>query len=120
MGVITAVDWVPVSSGMFDGVLYRAHVQQLYLRFRDGKVYRYFDCPAPVYKGFLAAESKGSYFSQHIRNHYRHELIHRKHPAGSWGASLEEHLSSSVQIAKARSDQKREDAHAAGVQEGMR
>ena len=117
MAVITVVDWVPVGSGLFDGVLYRADVQQLYLRFRDEKVYRYFDCPESVYKEFLSAESKGSYFSQHIRDHFRHELIHRRGLRGYAGESLEEQLSSSVQIAKARSDQKREDAHAAGVQE---
>lgn len=117
MAVITAVDWVCVNSGLFSAVLYQQDVHQLYLRFRDGNVYRYFDCPESVYKEFLVAESKGRYFSQHIRDHYRHEIIHRKHVGGSSGASLEEQLSSSVQIAKARSDQKREDAHAAGVQE---
>jgi hypothetical protein len=117
MAVITAVDWVPVSSGLFEAVLYRADVQQFYVRFRDGKVYRYFDCPKSVYKGFLTAESKGRYFSQHIRDHYRHEMIHRRHLGGSSGESLEQQLSSSVEIARARSDQKRDEAHAAGVQE---
>ncbi len=117
MAVITAVDWVRVDSGLFSAVLYRQGAQQLYLRFRDGNVYRYFDCPDPVYKGFLAAESKGRYFAQHIRDQYRHELIHRKQLSSETGESLEEQLSSSVQIAKARSDQKRDEAHAAGVQE---
>ena len=117
MAVITAVDWERVDSGLFDGVLYREDVQQLYLRFRDGNVYRYFDCPASAYNEFLAAESKGRYFSQHIRDHFRHELIHRKHLCSRAGESLEEQLSCSVQMAKARSDPGRQDDHAAGVQE---
>jgi KTSC domain len=119
MAVVSAVDWVCVDSGLFRAVLYRLDVQQLYLRFRDGNAYRYFDCPESVYKEFVSAESKGRYFSQHICDHYQYEMIHRKHPGGSAGESLEEQLSSSVQIAKARSDQKREDAHAAGVHEAI-
>lgn len=117
MAAITAVNWVGVDSGLFSAVLYRQGVQQLYLRFGEGSVYRYFACPESVYKGFLNAESKGRYFSQHIRDHYRHELIHRKQFSSDTGESLEKQLSSSVQIAKARSDQKRDEAHADGVQE---
>jgi hypothetical protein len=115
MPVLSGVEWVPVKSGLFVAAAYRNHARQLYLRFRDGKIYRYLECPVSVYREFLTAESKGSYFSQHIRNQFRHELIYRSgngHPS----ESLEQQLSSSVLLARTRAAQKRDAAHAAGVQ----
>ena len=56
---------VPLESSVFTAVAYRAGSQQLYLRFQEGNVYRYFSCPRSVYKELLAAESKGWYFAQH-------------------------------------------------------
>jgi hypothetical protein len=124
MSVISALDWVTVDSGLFAAAAYREQPRQLYLRFRDGDVYRYFDCPLPVYNEFLTAESKGKYFSQKIRNRFRHELVYSKAASDnedeSINACLEEQLSSSVALAKTRAVQKREAAQAAGVQDGIR
>jgi len=47
----------------------------MYLRFRDGDIYRYFDVPVQWYEAFLAAESKGRYFSRHIRHEFRYEQV---------------------------------------------
>jgi hypothetical protein len=116
MRVIKAVEWVSVESGLFAAAAYREGVRQLYLRFRDGRMYRYFECPISVYRAFLTAESKGSYFSQQIRNRFRHELIYRN-GGGKPGESLEQQLSNSVLLAKAHAAQKRAAAHAAGVQD---
>jgi hypothetical protein len=116
MPVISAVEWVSVYSGLFAAAAYRACARQLYLRFRDGKIYRYFECPVSVYQEFLTAESKGRYFSQQIRNRFPHELIYRT-GSGNPSESLEQQLSSSVVLAEARAAQKREAAHAAGVQD---
>jgi hypothetical protein len=103
------------------GCSQRRQPRQLYLRFRNGDVYRYFDCPLPVYREFLTAESKGRYFSQKIRNRFRHELVYSKAASAnedeSINACLEEQLSSSVALAKTRASQTRDAAHAAGVQE---
>ena len=121
MSVVSAVEWVTVDSGLFTAAAYRKEARQLYLRFRDGDLYRDFDCPLPVYKAFLTAESKGRYFSQKIRNRFRHELVHRNEKSASEYDSastcLAEQLSSSVVLAKTRAIQKRDAAHAAGVQE---
>jgi hypothetical protein len=121
MPVVSASDWVTVDSGLFAAAAYRKEVRQLYLRFRDGDIYRYIDCPLPVYREFLTAESKGRYFSQKIRNRFRHELVYSKSASASEdesiNACLEEQLSSSVALAKARASHKRDAAHAAGVQE---
>lgn len=116
MAVISAVEWVFVESGLFAAAAYREGVRQLYLRFRDGRIYRYFECPISVYREFVTAESKGRYFSQHIRNQFRHELIYRN-DGGNPRESLEQQLSSSVLVAKARAAQERDAAHAAGVQD---
>ena len=123
MSVVRALQWVAVDSGLFAAAAYRKQARQLYLRFRDGDVYRYFDCPLPVYREFLTVNSKGRYFSQKIRNRFRHELVYGKATSAnedeSINACLEEQLSSSVALAKARAVQKREAAQAAGVQNGI-
>jgi hypothetical protein len=75
MGVLKAVEWKAVNSSLFTAVAYRADARQLYLRFRDGNIYRYFDVPVQVYEAFLGAESTGRYFSRHIRNAFRYELV---------------------------------------------
>jgi hypothetical protein len=116
MVVLSAVEWVSVESGLFAAAAYREGARQLYLQFREGKIYRYFECPASVYQEFLTAESKGRYFSQQIRNRFRHELIYRS-GNGNPSESLEQQLSNSVLRAKARAAQKRDAAHAAGVQD---
>ena len=38
---------------------------------RSGMVYDYFDVPVQIYCDLLAAESKGRYYNQHIRNVFR-------------------------------------------------
>jgi KTSC domain-containing protein len=119
MRVMNALEWVLVESTVFSAAAYRADVRQLYLRFADGDIYRYFDCPVSVYTEFLAAESKGRYFSQNIRNRFRDDLVHRHDTSrnDTVQACLAEQLSRSVVQAKARAVQKRDAAHAAGVQE---
>src|SRR5512144_3277125 len=104
MGVISAVEWVPVESGLFSSAAYRASVRQLYLRFHDGKIYRFFDCPVRVYAELLAAASLGRYFSQQIRNRFRFELVCRSTSSNRGGAhsqsSLADQLRASILLAK--------------------
>lgn len=121
MGVISAVEWVPVESGLFSAAAYRSSGRQLYLRFQDGKIYRFFDCPVIVYDEFMAAASRGRYFSQQIRNRFRFELV-RRSSSGNRGcassqSSLTEQLIASVLLAKARAAQQCDMAQAAGPQE---
>jgi hypothetical protein len=120
MGVVSAVDWMPVESGLFSSAAYRAGVRQLYLRFQDGKIYRFFDCPVTVYNEFVAATSKGRYFSQQIRDHFRYEMVRRGSSCNQHCTSpqpcLAEQLRASVVLAKARAVQERDvtqtaDAH---------
>ncbi len=112
MGVVSAVEWMPVESGLFSSAAYRASVRQLYLRFHDGKIYRFFDCPVTVYTEFVAAASKGRYFSRRIRSHFRYEMVCRGNSGNRHCASpqpsLAELLSASVVLAKARAVQQRD------------
>src|SRR5690349_9578284 len=105
MGVVNAVEWVPVESGLFSSAAYRASARQLYLRFQDGRIYRFFDCPVTVYNEFIAAASQGRYFSQQIRNQFRFQLV--RGSSGNLGIassppSLIEKLRTSVLLVKAR------------------
>jgi hypothetical protein len=60
---------------MLASAAYDAAKHILYLRFRSGDVYRYFEIPAELYREFLDAESRGRYFLSHIRNHFRYERL---------------------------------------------
>ncbi len=44
----------------------------MFVRFVDGDWYTYFDVPADAYRAFVAAESHGRFFHQHILDRYRY------------------------------------------------
>jgi hypothetical protein len=54
---------------------YRPDVGLLQVGLRTGKTYNYFGVPADIYRDLLAAESKGRYFNQHIRNAFRYQQV---------------------------------------------
>lgn len=60
----------PVDSSMIRSVGYDAKSRTLEMEFQTGAVYQYFDVPASVHKGLLAAASKGKYFNNEIRDCY--------------------------------------------------
>jgi hypothetical protein len=66
------MDWQPLESKMLASSAYDAGKQILYLRFRSGDVYRYFEFPVEQYQEFLDAESHGRYFLSNIKNHFRY------------------------------------------------
>ena len=71
------MNWQPLESKLLSSVAYAADKSILYLRFRSGDVYRYFDLPVEDYEQFLRAESQGRYFLAHIRNQFRYERLAR-------------------------------------------
>lgn len=68
---------IPVQSSLLASVRYRPLVSILELEFCDGATYQYFDVPAAIYTGLLAAESKGNYFNGQIRGLYQYILLNR-------------------------------------------
>ena len=69
------MNWIPVDSRAFAAVAYRRLRRQLYVRFHSGKIYRYLDFPRHHYDELLTAESKGTYFSEHIRGKFLYEEV---------------------------------------------
>ena len=72
------MNWVSVDSRAFAAVAYRRGERQLCVRFHSGKIYRYFDFPPGQYEELLAAESKGTYFSENIRDKFGTRRLARR------------------------------------------
>lgn len=60
-------------SSNIDGMVYKVEKEQLWLRFKDGSVYTYYDVPMRTAKGLYNAGSKGKYFWKKIRNNPRYQ-----------------------------------------------
>ena len=69
--------WTVVESSVFEAAGYAEEQALLYLLFRSGEVYRYFDVTQWQYQEFLAADSKGRYFGKNIRGQFRFERTRR-------------------------------------------
>ena len=67
--------WQLLESKLLASSAYDAGTQTLYLRFRSGEVYRYFEFSQEQYQTFLEAESRGRYFLSHIRNQFRYARL---------------------------------------------
>jgi len=50
---------------------YKPAERRLQVQFVSGRRYHYHDVPAEVADAMRSALSKGEYFNQHIKNHYR-------------------------------------------------
>jgi len=53
---------------MMTAVEYDEDDKTLDVAFTSGKIYRYFEVPASVYKRLLKAESKGQFFNERIKD----------------------------------------------------
>ena len=69
------MEWLSFESKMLASSAYDAAERTLYLRFRSGDVYRYFEFPEEQYQSLLNAESRGRYFLSHIRNQFPYERL---------------------------------------------
>jgi lysyl-tRNA synthetase class 2 len=72
---MSMLSWEPVESDVIAALAYDAPRCHLYVRIKPNRVYRYLDVPATVAEAFLAAESKGRYFSEHVRDAFEFEEI---------------------------------------------
>ncbi len=71
--------WLALESSVFTAVAYHAGKRRLFLRFRNGDIYCYFDVPPELYDEFLAAESRGRYFAHNIRDQFRYRQLRRSY-----------------------------------------
>jgi hypothetical protein len=65
---------IPVDSSWIRTVTYASDAT-LTVRLRSGAVYRYFTVPRSILEGFLAAPSKGAYFTQRIRRAFPYTQV---------------------------------------------
>lgn len=49
--------------------------QNLFVRFKNGSIYVYFNVPTLTFQGLLNAGSKGTYLNQHIKGIFPYERI---------------------------------------------
>ncbi|MDQ6470871.1 KTSC domain-containing protein [Flavobacterium sp. LHD-80] len=64
-----------VRSSNLKSIGYDDNNQILEIEFNHGGVYRYFGVPEDVHYELMTANSKGSYFSSHIKNIYRTQKL---------------------------------------------
>ena len=66
-----SLDWIntPESSSIA-AFAYSAEDLQLYVRFKNGRSYRYAGVPEAVYAAFMRADSKGSFFNAQVQGRY--------------------------------------------------
>jgi hypothetical protein len=67
-----------LQSSVLDWLLYRGDRHTLDVRFRTGKMYRYFGVPETCYRELLTAESAGRFFNASIRNQYAYKGLSRQ------------------------------------------
>ncbi|MHB8898071.1 MAG: KTSC domain-containing protein [Thermoguttaceae bacterium] len=71
-----AIERTLVHSSALRSVGYDQEQRVLEVEFTNGAVYQYFDVPAEIYRGLMAAESHGRYFHQHVRDKsYRYQRM---------------------------------------------
>jgi uncharacterized protein len=62
----------PVDSSNITSIGYDRASQVLEIEFHHGAVYQYFDVPQHVFDGLMQASSKGTYFAENVKGHYRY------------------------------------------------
>lgn len=63
-----------VESTLVQQIGYDPDTQTLIVKLvTDGSVYEYYGVPQEVYDQFMAAESKGHFFTKYIKNSYKYE-----------------------------------------------
>lgn len=74
----------PVDSSLLRSVGYDLASSILEIEFVDGdrpRLYQYFDIPLSVYSELMAAESKGLYFNDYIKDMYSYQEIEIENPS---------------------------------------
>jgi hypothetical protein len=59
-----------VESRAITFINYDAPTRQMHVTFKAGKTYTFYGVPDQIYQAFLAAPSKGRYFSENIKDKY--------------------------------------------------
>ena len=71
------MDRRPVTSSSIASPGYLADESTLEVEYCNGSVYQYFAVPKSVFESLLGAESKGTFVSERIRDHYPYRRVDR-------------------------------------------
>ena len=69
------MDRQPIQSSNLRSIGYDQNTNILEIEFHSGGVYQYFNVPESIYLALMKAVSKGTYFHDHIKEHYRYKHI---------------------------------------------
>ena len=70
------MDWITTpESSSIAAFAYEAEDLMLYVRFKNGRTYRYSGVPASVFDAFADADSKGTFFNAQIQGRYSYSQI---------------------------------------------
>jgi hypothetical protein len=71
MTLMTIPQHASFDSSVLAAAAYDGEQSMLQLDFRSGALYRYFDVDCCIWEALFAAASKGTFFHQAIRDHFR-------------------------------------------------
>lgn len=66
---------IPVDSSNLVSVGYDSDSLTLEIEFKGDRVYQYFDVPETLYQELMQASSKGTFFSENVRDQYRYTRL---------------------------------------------
>ena len=70
----------PVESSSLAAIGFDGTLNELYVSFRNGRMYRYFQVPSSVHRALLAAPSLGRYFNETVRDRYPSQRLPGEEP----------------------------------------
>jgi len=68
--------WQIVSSSMINSIGYDYLLKELYIEFKNSKIYSYSEVSHRTYNLLMEAESIGKYFNKYIKNDYKCNLLY--------------------------------------------
>jgi len=69
--IVSHIKRQPVASTALAAVGYSERSDTLEIEFHNGRIYRYMEVPLPVYREFMAAESRRRFYHSKVRGKYR-------------------------------------------------
>jgi hypothetical protein len=70
------VEMIPAGSSTIESIGYDPGARELHVRFvRAGVTYVYLAVDSSVFRAFLATESKGQFFYEHVRDAYSYRQL---------------------------------------------
>ena len=68
---IEVEEFIISNSSILEFAKYDSEKSLLYIKFKSGKDYIFYNVPAEVWKAFKEADSKGSFFAKNIKGKYK-------------------------------------------------